>query len=81
MPAKPAYRFCFSPWNLSEGQDPYGPPTRRARDFDCKLAHLKAHGFEAMMFHDDDAIPDIDGKSADRDYQALDQMVIEHLRG
>jgi xylose isomerase len=57
------YQFCFGPWNLSEGQDPYGPTTRRPQNFDWKLAQLKKHGFEAMMFHDDDAVPDIDSKS------------------
>jgi hypothetical protein len=56
------YRFCFGPWNLSPGQDPYGPPTRVDRDFDWKLEQLRANGFEAMMFHDDDAVPDIDNK-------------------
>ena len=45
MPAKPAYRFCFSPWNLSEGQE----------------------AAQKLI--------------AARDYQALDQMVIEHLLG
>ena len=63
MPSKTKYRFCFGPWNLSVGQDPYGPPTRVDRDFSWKLAQLKKHGFEAMMFHDDDAVPEIDGKS------------------
>jgi xylose isomerase len=58
-----AYRFCFGPWNISEGQDPYGPTTRPAQTFDWKLSQLKKHGFEAMMFHDDDAVPDIDSKS------------------
>lgn len=57
------YKFCFGPWNLSEGQDPYGPTTRPAQIFDWKLAQLKKLGFDAMMFHDDDAVPDIDGKS------------------
>src|SRR5260221_1437946 len=57
------YRFCFGPWNLSEGMDPYGPTTRPHRDFDWKLAQLRELGFEAMMFHDDDAVPDIDSKS------------------
>lgn len=61
--AKNNYKFCFGPWNLSEGQDPYGPTTRTAQTFDWKLAQLKKHGFDAMMFHDDDAVPDIDGKS------------------
>ena len=57
------YQFCFGPWNLSEGQDPYGPPVRPPQSFDWKLAQLKEQGFDAMMFHDDDAVPDIDGKS------------------
>jgi len=57
------YRFCFGPWNISEGQDPYGPPVRPPAGFDWKLAQLKKLGFDAMMFHDDDAVPDIDSKS------------------
>ena len=32
------YKFCFGPWNISEGTDPYGPPTRPAQTFDWKLA-------------------------------------------
>src|SRR5438874_2157593 len=61
--AKNGYRFCFGPWNISEGQDPYGPTTRPAQSFDWKLEQLKRLGFDAMMFHDDDAVPDIDSKS------------------
>lgn len=62
-PLNPNYRFCFGPWNLSEGSDPYGPPTRPTQAFDWKLAQLKALGFDAMMFHDDDVVSDIDNKS------------------
>jgi len=63
--AKPTvYRFCAGPWNFSEGQDPYGPPTRSPQSFDWKLSALKELGFEAMMFHDDDAVPEIDSKSS-----------------
>jgi len=57
------YKFCFGPWNVSEGSDPYGPTTRPAQTFDWKLAQLQKLGFDAMMFHDDDAVPDIDSKS------------------
>ena len=64
MPKQHHYKFCFGPWNLSEGQDPYGPTTRPAQSFDWKLDQLKELGFDAMMFHDDDAVPDIDGKNA-----------------
>jgi xylose isomerase len=63
MASKTKYRFCFGPWNISEGGDPYGPTTRPPQTFDWKLAQLKKHGFDAMMFHDDDAVPDIDSKS------------------
>ncbi len=64
MPKPHAYKFCFGPWNISEGQDPYGPPVRSPQTFDWKLAQLKKHGFDAMMFHDDDAVPDLENKSA-----------------
>ena len=63
MAKKRSYRFCFGPWNISEGQDPYGPPVRPPQTFDWKLAQLKKLGFDAMMFHDDDAVPDIDSKT------------------
>jgi len=63
MAKENTYRFCFGPWNISEGGDPYGPTTRPAQTFDWKLGKLKELGFDAMMFHDDDAVPDIDGKS------------------
>src|SRR5256885_275404 len=63
MPKHQKYKFCFGPWNLSEGQDPYGPTTRPPQTFNWKLEQLKKLGFDAMMFHDDDAVPDIDGKS------------------
>ena len=60
------YKFCFGPWNISEGTDPYGPPTRPPQTFDWKLAGMKKLGFDAMMFHDDDVVPEIDGKSAEQ---------------
>lgn len=63
MATKNQYRFCFGPWNISEGADPYGPVTRPAQTFDWKLEQLKKLGYDAMMFHDDDAVSDIDGKS------------------
>src|SRR5258706_6522657 len=72
--SKNQYRFCFGPWNISEGQDPYGPTTRPAQSFDWKLEQLKRLGFDAMMFHDDDAVPDIDSKSEaqiDKEAKAL----------
>ncbi len=58
------FHFSIGPWNISEGRDPYGPETRPARDFLWKLEQFKQHGFDAVMFHDDDVVPDIDTKSA-----------------
>ena len=63
MPKEQTYKFCFGPWNISEGGDPYGPTTRPPQTFNWKLEALKKLGFDAMMFHDDDAVPDIDSKS------------------
>jgi xylose isomerase len=63
MPMPHNYKFCFGPWNISEGQDPYGPPVRSPKSFPWKLNALKKLGFDAMMFHDDDAVENIDAKS------------------
>jgi len=63
MSKKRDYTFSYGPWNFSEGQDPYGPPTRPVQTFDWKLDQLKGLGYDAMMFHDDDAVPELDGKS------------------
>jgi len=71
---KNRYRFCFGPWNISEGQDPYGPTTRPPQSFDWKLDRLKKLGFDAMMFHDDDAVPDIDGKSGKQILQEAKEL-------
>lgn len=53
------YRFSFGPWNIHEGADPFGPPVRPSRSFDDKLAVYKELGFDAVQFHDDDAVPDL----------------------
>jgi xylose isomerase len=60
---KYGYRFSFGPWNIHEGADPFGPPVRPERDFDDKLGVYKELGFDAIQFHDDDAVPDLDNLS------------------
>src|SRR5262245_28993791 len=57
MPGK--FRFSFGPWNINEGADPFGPPVRRSFDFTEKLAVYRKLGFQAVQFHDDDAVPDL----------------------
>lgn len=63
MPAD--YRFSFGPWNIHEGADPFGPPVRPTVAFAKKLKVYKDLGFEGVQFHDDDAVPEVDDKSAD----------------
>ncbi len=54
------YRFSFGPWNLHEGADPFGPPVRPTVAFAEKLGLYKRLGFDAVQFHDDDAVPELE---------------------
>lgn len=63
---KHGYRFSFGPWNIHEGADPFGPPVRPTRSFDEKLNVYKQIGFDAVQFHDDDAVPGLDRLSPAR---------------
>ena len=58
------YRFSFGPWNIHEGADPFGPVVRATVHFEKKLEILKEMGFDAIQFHDDDAVPNLDDLSA-----------------
>ena len=57
------YRFSFGPWNIHEGEDPFGPLVREAFTFDEKVEFYRALGFVGIQFHDDDIVPDIDDKT------------------
>ncbi|HLF35273.1 MAG TPA: TIM barrel protein [Cyclobacteriaceae bacterium] len=61
MPGK--FRFTFGPWNIHEGADVFGPPVRGTLSFDKKLKMYKSLGFDGVQFHDDDAVPELEGKS------------------
>lgn len=54
------YKFSFGPWNIHEGADPFGPTVRESVAFNTKLGWFRELGFEAVMLHDDDAVPGID---------------------
>ncbi|NLF70870.1 MAG: TIM barrel protein [Candidatus Anammoximicrobium sp.] len=54
------YRFSFGPWNIHEGADPFGPTVRPSISFARKLKMYKKLGFDAVQFHDDDAVPDME---------------------
>ncbi len=51
-----AYRFTFGPWNLSPGEDPFGPASRKELAFAAKMREYKKLGFDGVQFHDDDAV-------------------------
>ena len=57
---KYGYRFSFGPWNIHEGDDPFGPAVRPSRTFDEKLAVYQQLGFDLVQLHDDDAVPNLD---------------------
>ncbi|NUP99511.1 MAG: TIM barrel protein [Armatimonadetes bacterium] len=54
------YRFCFGPWNIHEGADPFGPMVRKSVAMADKLARYRQLGFEGIMLHDDDAVPELE---------------------
>ncbi len=60
------YRFSFGPWNIHEGADPFGPPVRPSIEFAKKLGMYKKLGFDAVQFHDDDAVPDMEQLSPEQ---------------
>jgi xylose isomerase len=61
---KYGYRFSFGPWNIADGADPFGPPVRPALSFDAKLPLYGEMGFDAVQFHDDDAVPALNDLTA-----------------
>jgi xylose isomerase len=74
MMEKYGYQFSFGPWNIHEGADPFGPPVRPTVSFAEKLAILKDLGFDAMQFHDDDAVPELDDLSPAQIRQQAEAM-------
>jgi xylose isomerase len=62
MPGK--FRFTFGPWNIHEGADVFGPAVRKTMVFEKKLELFKTLGFDGIQFHDDDAVPELNGKTA-----------------
>lgn len=53
------FKFSVGPWNVHEGADSYGPATRKTVSFEDKIRRFKEIGFDAIQFHDDDAVPNM----------------------
>ena len=58
------FRFSFGPWNIHTGADPFGPAVRDHIEFADKLPLYKKLGFDGVQFHDDDAVPGLEGMNA-----------------
>lgn len=57
------FKFSVGPWNVSDGSDTYGPATRNTISIENKFVRFKSIGFNAVQFHDDDVVPDINNLS------------------
>lgn len=57
------FKFSVGPWNVHEGADAFGPEVRSTIAFEKKVAKFKEIGFDAVQFHDDDAVPDMNDMS------------------
>ena len=68
------FRFSFGPWNIHEGDDPFGPPVRPVVDFADKLPLYKKLGYEGVQFHDDDAVPNLNALSPAQVEQTAREM-------
>jgi Xylose isomerase len=60
------FKFSVGPWNVSEGVDVYGPATRKIISFEKKVETFRKIGFDAVQFHDDDAVPEINDLKDDQ---------------
>lgn len=56
-----SFKFSVGPWNVHNGADSYGPATRSDISFEEKIKKFAEMGFSAIQFHDDDAVPNING--------------------
>ena len=57
------FKFSVGPWNVHTGADSYGPETRKAIDLETKFANFTKIGFDAVQFHDDDVVPNMNNLS------------------
>jgi xylose isomerase len=60
------FKFSVGPWNVHTGADSYGPETRNGIDLETKFANFKKIGFDAVQFHDDDAVPNMNNLSEEK---------------
>ena len=57
------FKFSVGPWNVHEGADAFGPVVRDGIPLEKKIGKFKDIGFDAIQFHDDDAVPGMNDMS------------------
>jgi xylose isomerase len=57
------FKYSVGPWNVSEGSDAFGPEVRKSIALEKKIEKFRQIGFDAVQFHDDDAVPDMNNLS------------------
>jgi xylose isomerase len=60
------FKYSAGPWNVHSGADAFGPPVRDEISFAEKVKRYKEIGFDAIQFHDDDAVPNMNDLSDDQ---------------
>lgn len=60
------FKFSVGPWNVNDGVDVYGPPTRKDPSLEEKIKVFAELGFDAIQFHDDDVVPNINELSEEQ---------------
>ncbi|HNS31987.1 MAG TPA: TIM barrel protein [bacterium] len=55
------FKYSAGPWNVHEGADAFGPRVRETLPFEEKVRKFKKIGLSAVQFHDDDAVPGMNG--------------------
>lgn len=53
------FKFSVGPWNVHEGADSFGSEVRKSIPLEEKIVKFKEIGLDAVQFHDDDAVPEI----------------------
>ena len=72
------FKFSVGPWNVHEGADAFGPEVRKTIPFEKKVEKFKETGFDAVQFHDDDAVPDINHLSEEQIKKETDVETFFH---
>ena len=67
------FKFSVGPWNVHPGADSYGPETRSEVDLESKLKKFAELGFDAVQFHDDDVVPNMNNMT--------NEEIIEYAKG